>query len=125
MKVKELHPRSVVTVESSDVIRIAIEELAREEVGAVAVFGSHGISGILSERDIVRAVADGVDIDETTVDEYMTQTAVTIQPERGVHEAMSIMSEFGCRHLLVEEAGDICGMISVRDIVAALGAEPD
>jgi predicted transcriptional regulator len=125
MQVKELHPRSVVTVESTDAIRVAVEELAREEVGAVAVFGIHGIAGILSERDVVRAVADGVDIDETTVDEYMTQTAVTINPDKGVHEAMSIMSEYGCRHLLVEEAGDIFGMISVRDIVAVLGQEPD
>lgn len=113
------------TVESTDVIRIAVEELVREEVGAVAVFGAHGIAGILSERDIVRAVADRVDIDETTVDEYMTQTAVTIKPDEGVHEAMAIMSEFGCRHLLVEEEGGICGMISVRDIVAILGQEPD
>lgn len=121
MKVKELHPRSVITVEACDSLRTAAEHLAGDDIGALGVFDAHGARGVFSERDLVRAIADGVDVDRTPVKDYMTEAAIRVDTESALGDAIAMMNEFGCRHLLVDEEGDVSGMISIRDIVSALG----
>lgn len=121
MKVKELRPRDIVDVNRGDSLRIAAKHLADDDIGALAVFDSTGAVGVLSERDLARAIADGTDLDETTVDEYMTEAPIKVEPESALGTAIAKMNEFGVRHLLVDDHGDITGMISMRDIVALLG----
>lgn len=121
MRVKDLAPRNIVTVVSGDSLTDAAKALAEEEVGDVLVYGSTGPEGVFSERDLVRAVSDRVDLDETTVGEYMTTSVVTVDWESSINDGVSKMNDFGIRHLVVVREGAVQGMISMRDLVGVLG----
>lgn len=77
--------------------------------------------GVLSERDLARAAADGAELDDSPVDEYMTQAPITVGASTGIGDAIAKMNEHGVRHLLVAQNGDVLGMISIRDIVGLFG----
>jgi CBS domain-containing protein len=121
MKIKGLKPKNIVNIAVGDTLRMAAKHLADDEIGALAVFNSRGLAGIFSERDLVRAVADGVDLDETQVDDYMTQAPITIDQEAPIGEAIARMNEYGIRHLLVKQDEYLVGMISIRDLMNLLG----
>lgn len=88
------------------------------EVGALAVFDRGLLRGIVTERDLVRAVADGVDPAATPVERYMTADPATIGPDDDVSRAAGLMVRLGVRHLPVVEAGRPVGMLSARDLLA-------
>jgi CBS domain-containing protein len=121
MRVNDLKPRSPVTVERGENLRAASKRLADDEVGALLVFTASGAVGVFSERDLTRAVADGANLDEEPVEQYMTEAPLTVGKDSAVGEAIAKMNEYGVRHLAVVENGDVVGMISIRDIVALLG----
>jgi CBS domain-containing protein len=79
----------------------------------------HGrLVGILTERDVARALADGVDPVETVVGEYMTRDPITVTPGTDAADAAVTMLELGVRHLPVTEAGTVVGMLSSRDLLS-------
>lgn len=120
MKLKELSPRMPVTVTKEDSLLGAATQLAEEEIGALVVFDTRGLVGIISERDIVRAIADGCELHDTEVGEYMTESPVVTDAETEVEVALSRMSEAGIRHLVVASGRDVTGVISIRDLARAL-----
>jgi len=85
------------------------------------VIGATDIDGIFSERDLSRAVADGVDLDEAEVCEYMTLAPVTVDTDSYLGEVIADMNEFAIRHVVVMKDGEPLGMVSMRDVVALLG----
>ena len=123
MKISELRPRMPVTVSKNESLASAAKLLADEEIGALVVFEPQGLAGVLSERDIVRAIADGFDLEETEVCEYMTEAAVVAEETAVIGDAIAKMNDSGIRHVVVTSDGDVSGMISMRDIVALLGTE--
>ena len=126
MKIKDLRPRSAITVFREESLRMAAKRLTDDDIGALVVLGAVGPVGIFSERDLARSVADGTDLDEEPVDEYMTEAPVTIQYDSGAGEAIAKMNEYGVRHLVVVDGRDVIGMISMRDLVALVGtARPE
>ena len=121
MRIKDLDPRDVVSVVEGEPLSNAAKALSDEEVGDVLVYGATGPAGIFSERDLVRAVADGVDLYETSVDEYMTPSVVMVDWESPIGEGIAKMNDVGIRHLVVTRDGLVQGMVSMRDFVAILG----
>jgi CBS domain-containing protein len=121
MRVRELKPRDVVTVSRGETLRGAAKLLTDDDIGALLVIGATAIEGVFSERDLARAVADGVDLDEAEVVEYMTPAPVTVDVEGYLGEVIAEMNEFGIRHVVVMEDGEPLGMVSMRDVVALLG----
>lgn len=121
MRVSELRPRDVVQVSRGESLRGAAKLLSDDDIGALLVMGATDLDGVFSERDLCRAVADGVDLDDAEVVEYMTAAPVTIDNAGYIGEAIAEMNEFGIRHVVVTEDGAPLGMISMRDIVALLG----
>ena len=122
MKVRDLHPRDPVTVTPYDTLRSASKHLSDDDIGALVIVGSHGAQAIISERDINRAVADGVDLDSTPVDDYMTESPVFVDIEAPIGEAIAKMNEYDFRHLVVTEGEDVVGIISMRDVFHLLGS---
>ena len=120
MKVQEAAQERFVTGWESDTLREAARRLIEEEVGALVIFGSTGVRGIFSERDLARAIADEADLDEIEVDEYMTESPVSISKDSSLRRAVEKMDTYAIRHLLVLDEGDPVGVISVRDIVHAM-----
>jgi Predicted signal-transduction protein containing cAMP-binding and CBS domains len=121
MKIKDLRPRMPVTISKSESLGAAAKLLADEDIGALVVFEPQGLAGVISERDIVRAVADGCDLAEVEVCEYMTEAPVVAEDDAVVGDAIVKMNETGIRHVVIVSDGDVSGMISMRDIVALLG----
>jgi CBS domain-containing protein len=122
VRIRDLKPRMPITVSGSESLLGAAKQLADEDIGALIVIGSHGITGVLSERDVVRALADGCDLRTAEVCDYMTQAPVVCEEDAAVVDAVAKMNDAGIRHVVVTTAGDVSGMISMRDIVGVLGA---
>jgi CBS domain-containing protein len=95
------------------------QRLAAEGVGALVVTDGDRVVGIISERDVVRAVAAGKDVTSTTASELGTRRVVTCAPETTVRAAANLMMEHYVRHLLVEDRNGPIGMISARDLLGA------
>ena len=76
-------------------------------------------AGILTERDLIRAIAEGVDPRGATAAEYMTATPAGVHLDADIHEVASTMFEFECRHLpvLSEDDTQVIGMVSIRDLL--------
>jgi len=89
----------------------------------LAVEDSHGVSGIFSERDLARAVADDADLDLVQVREYMTESPVTVDQDAPVEEAIGLMHRFGVRHVIVALNGEPSGLISARDVLRMLAPD--
>ncbi len=109
----------IITVAPGATIADAADLLKRENIGAVMVCGSDGaLSGILSERDIVRAMPEhGPDLFALSVSQLMTENVVTCSPEDRVHDLMKKMTEGRFRHLPVMGDGEVIGIISIGDVV--------
>jgi len=88
------------------------------QVSALPVYRRHRLVGILTERDMVAALADGADPTTARVADYMTDRPITIHPDEGLEAAARRMATLGVRHLPVVEDGRQLGMLSIRDLLA-------
>jgi CBS domain-containing protein len=109
----------VATVRPTTTITDALDKLAEHNIGALVVTDADGaIVGIVSERDIVRALpARGAEILAAEVSEIMTATVVTADPRTDVVDAMRSMTEKRVRHLPVLEGDELVGIVSIGDVV--------
>jgi CBS domain-containing protein len=121
MKIKDLNPREAVALGKADSLRSAAKYLADDDTGVIVVLDAHGPVGIFSERDLVRAVADDADLEETEVRDYMTEAPLTVTLDSSIGDAISKMNEYQVRHLVVMDENELFGIVSIRDIVALLG----
>lgn len=110
---------NIISVEpTASVLEIA-RVISSRRIGAVLVLDSDGgVAGIVSERDVVKALANRPD-DMLTLraEELMTRAVVTATPRTTVDEAMEMMDAGYFRHLPVLDDGQLIGIISIRDLV--------
>lgn len=97
------------------------ETLTRHRIGAVLVRDPSGaVVGIVSERDLVRAMAAaGRAPDALSAEDMMTRSLATVTPASTITEALGMMTDRRIRHLPVLEDGALCGMVSIGDLVKA------
>jgi CBS domain-containing protein len=109
----------VVTADPNASLGEIVKTLAARRIGAVVVTGAdRRIVGILSERDVVRVLAEkGPAVLETPIGEIMTRKVTTCSARDTVSELMERMTEGKFRHLPVVEQGRLTGIISIGDIV--------
>ena len=98
----------------------AAEVMIDAGIGSLGVIEDRSLIGILTERDVVRAVADGEDPQEATVAEWMTEAPDTFPPDVDVEEAAAWLLETGYRHLPVMEEDELLGIVSMRDLLWAI-----
>ena len=110
---------SVFTVEPGDSVQTIVDMLARHRIGAVVVVDpAGGIAGIVSERDVVRAmVGDAAGVVSKTAKDIMTAKVRTCSPSDSEAELRQMMTESRIRHLPVVANGRVTGMISIGDVV--------
>ena len=112
--------QEILAVEPEHTLSEAARLMRDRGVGSALVIEEED-PGIITERDLLRALADGADPTSTKVGAYMTPNAVTITLTWHVVDAARTMIERGFRHLIVlDDAGQIVGMLSIRDMVRAL-----
>jgi len=106
----------LLTVEPSLPITEVAKRMVAKDVGAVLVFDEGALRGILTERDVLRAVADGLD-EATLVRDRMTANPETLDADDTTEHAAVLMIHGGFRHLPVMEQGEVVGMLSIRDLM--------
>lgn len=114
--VSEHMTRSLLTVPVDATLGEAATAMASRGVGAVVVLEGESILAILTERDVMKAVAAGRD-GSAPVSEWMTRHPDTIEPDDSTDHAASLMIHGGFRHLPVCEGGEVVGIVSIRDLM--------
>jgi CBS domain-containing protein len=111
--------RDVVTIEPSATLGAAVELLADKRIGAVLILGAdRRIAGILSERDIVRALAErGRGALDEPVSAAMTRRVSTCHERESISSIMERMTMGKFRHIPVVEQGRLTGIVSIGDVV--------
>ncbi len=123
MRVRDLVAGDVVWVAPQATLRQAAEVMVTAEVGSVAVEVDGALEGILTERDILRAVADDADFDVDPTSSWMTEYPDSFTPEMEVDEAADWMLVMGFRHLPVVDGDEVLGIISIKDVLWAITDE--
>src|SRR3954462_4543836 len=93
------------------------KRMVSKDVGAVLVFDGGELCGILTERDVLRAVADGIDEQATLVRERMPPNPATLPAAAPTEHAAVLMTHGGFRHLPVLQEGEVVGVLSIRDLM--------
>ena len=115
---KQKKAHRIITIRLETTVQEAAEILQQEHIGALMIMRDGALIGIMSERDIVRAIPKyGADFLSLTVEQLMTRSVVTCGPDARVHQIMKKMTEGHFRHMPVLEDGKLIGMISIGDVV--------
>jgi CBS domain-containing protein len=110
-----------ITVAPEDTLGEVAERMVEEKKGGAVVVMDYGrMIGILTERDLLRAIAYRVHTSEARVREWMTADPITVPPETTLDEASQLMLDKNFRHLPVVEGGRIVGVVSLRRAVATM-----
>lgn len=118
MLVRDVMTPAVLTVGPSHTIRQVAQAMASRKVGAAVVLDPDVDGpGILTERDVLEAVAGGQDLDAELASDHLTPDAVVGLPEWDLDKAAAAMVAGGFRHLVICDGSDVVGVLSVRDIV--------
>ena len=117
MKVRMLMNQSVITAQVTESLHEVAARMRADEISALPVLNRNGLVGIVTERDLVAALADGLDTRKTLVSACMTPEPVAASPDDRVTAAALQMVDLGVRHLPVVEAGRVVGILSARDLM--------
>ena len=118
MEVRDGMSTTVLTVGPGHTLRDAARLMAERKVGAAIVMDpdAHGVS-IFTERDLLESLGAGQDPNAERVADHLTADLVFAAPDWSLEEAAVAMTRGGFRHLVVLEAGQVVGVVSMRDIV--------
>ncbi len=108
--------KSLLSIDADATLGEAAARMAERGVGAVVVLEGDGVAAILTERDVLKAVAAGKDGSAAATD-WMTRHPDTIEPGDTTDHAASLMIHGGFRHLPVVEDGKVVGIVSIRDLM--------
>jgi CBS domain-containing protein len=118
MQVRDGMSSMVLTVGPGHTLRAAARAMSKRKVGAAVVLDPDAAGpGILTERDVLDAIGQGQDPDTELVGDHLTSDVVFASPEWSLEEAAVAMVRGAFRHLVVCEASEIIGILSVRDVV--------
>jgi CBS domain-containing protein len=108
--------RELLTVEPSEKLQEVVRQMAGRDVGAALVMEGGRLAGIVTERDVLRALAGDID-GQAPVGDCMTRDPETVEADESIEHAATLMIHGGFRHLPVVEGDDVVGMLSIRDLV--------
>jgi CBS domain-containing protein len=124
MHVREGMSDLVLTVGPGHTLREAADAMCSRNVGAAVVMDPDEQGpGVLTERDILRAVGHGQDPDQERVADHLTSNLKFASPDWSLEQAAGAMIRGGFRHLVVVDGGELVGILSMRDIVRCWTAD--
>ena len=109
-----------VNVAPEDTLGEVAQKMVEAKTGAVAVLDYGRLVGILTERDMLKAMAGRVLTSDARAREWMTADPVVAEPDLGLEQAQEIMLSQGFRHLPVVAGGRVVGIVSLRRVAAAM-----
>lgn len=108
-----------VAVRPDDDLQRVAEALTENEIGVVVVGDEHAPAGIVSERDLVRAVGEQRELASESAADIMTFDPVSVDQDSSVAQAAEMMLDGGIRHVLVTKGDKTVGILSIRDVLGA------
>jgi CBS domain-containing protein len=121
VKVRDLPPGPLLSVEPETTIADVARQMRKDDSDSVAVMSEGRLVGIITERDLVRAIADGVDPQQAKASLVMTADPATVDADEDVAVVAVKMMRLGIRHLpVVNKAGKPVGLVSARNLVGIL-----
>jgi CBS domain-containing protein len=121
MNIQEVMDTELLTIAPETTLREAAQQMSGRNVGAAllldAAIGSY--LGIITERDLLNAIAAGDDPDVRRIADSATSNIVTVSADASLEQAAEKMIKGGFRHLLVVSSGDAIGIVSMRDLIIA------
>ena len=115
--VRHLMNAPVVFADAETTLRSLAETMAEESVGAVVLLGRGGPTSVVTERDVVEALADGDDPEDTGGAEVASIELIAADPEDTLGDVAKLMVEYNVRHVPVRTGGQVVGMVSARDVL--------
>jgi len=120
MKVSEIMTKATVTDAADDSLAEAAARMWNAQTGSLLVMDGENMLGIVTERDLLRAVANGLDPKQVPLKDVMRTDVVTCGPQTTLKEAANLMATKWFRHLPVVEGGKVVGILSQRDLTGML-----
>jgi CBS domain-containing protein len=118
MQVREGMSEVVLTIGPGHTLREAAEAMCKRNVGAAIVIDPDAPGpGLITERDVLLAVARGGKPENETVADHLSSNLTFAAPDWSLEQAAAVMVRGGFRHLVVVDGGDLVGVLSMRDIV--------
>lgn len=121
MRVGDVMNPVTAVVGAMHTLRQASQRMIQHNTGAAVVIDA-GLPGpaVITERDLLHAIAAGMDVDDQNVLDHMKSDLVVASPDWAVTEAATLMVKHGIRHVLVFDVGELVGVLSMRDVVRVL-----
>jgi CBS domain-containing protein len=120
VRVSEIMTNAAVIDQPDDTLVEAARKMWEQQTGSLLVIDGEDLVGIVTERDILKAVATGAPLDDTRISQVMSKDLVTVGPGTSLREAAGLMAERWIRHLPVLDNGKLVGVISQRDLSGVL-----
>jgi len=118
--IKEYMKTDVVTVNKEAKLADVAKIMTDKNIGSVIVVENSKPIGIITERDIVKAIGTGKGL-ETRAEEIMTKSLITVREDSPITGALALMRQFNIRHLpVIDDKGNLKGILSIRDVARAL-----
>lgn len=120
MKISEIMTKAAVVDSADETLADGAKKMRDNQTGSLLVMDGTRLMGIVTERDVLRAVAEGKDPTTLPLKDAMTTEVITIGPRTRLKEAAALMAEKWIRHLPVLEDETVVGIISQRDLTGVL-----
>ena len=120
MKVSDIMTTAAVVDASDDSLAEAARKMWNQQTGSLLVMDDETLIGILTERDVLKAVASSSRPDDVRISEVMSKDVTTVAPGTSLKEAAKIMADRWIRHLPVVDGGRVVGVVSQRDLAGIL-----
>jgi CBS domain-containing protein len=125
MRVKDaMSPVSAIVGPEHTLQQAAMRMVHHATGAAVVIDGTLPGPAVVTERDLLRAVAGGLDPQASLVEDHMTGAVVSAAPDWPIPDAATLMVKHGVRHVLVFEGSELVGILSMRDVVRVGGLAP-
>jgi CBS domain-containing protein len=115
--VDDIYCPGAISASADDSLEEVAARLQDKDLSALVILDGYRLVGIITERDIVRAVADRRDLADFTAGDYMTPEPATVTLDTPLAEVARTMLAYGVRHLPVVVAAEVLGMVSARDLL--------
>lgn len=120
MKISEIMTKAAVSDAADDTLAEAATRMWNAQTGSLLVMDGESLVGIVTERDLLRAVANGLQPDQVPLKDVMRTDVLTAGPQTTLREAAKIMATRWIRHLPIVENGKVVGIVSQRDLTGVL-----
>ncbi len=119
MKVKDVMVRKVITIQPGKTLREAAEKMVDNRIGSLIVVKGSELAGLITETDIMKALAEGGDPSKSKISEIMTTNLYLVSPNDELEDAVALMQEKKIKRLPVISGSQLAGIVTATDICAA------